>query len=79
MSCLALSASFNIFKYLCNGSTVITNILIPTVRGSTLDVRIYRRRIPRSKVDPCAERVKALKYFYIKQETKRVFLNLKSS
>ena len=37
MSKLDLSASF---EYLCYGSAVITNILLLTVRESTLDVRI---------------------------------------
>ena len=30
------------FEYLCYGSTAIIHILILTVRGSTLDVRIWR-------------------------------------
>ena len=34
---LAVSASF---EYLCHGSTAIINIFNPTVRQSTLDVRI---------------------------------------
>ena len=37
MSQLALAVSF---EYLYYGLTVITNILIPRVRGLTLDVRI---------------------------------------
>ena len=42
------------FKYLCYGSTATINIVILTVPGSTLDVRIYRRRILTTKVDPRA-------------------------
>ena len=49
MSQLAFSASF---KYLCYGSTTIRNILILSVRGPTLDVRILT-----SKVDPLAVRI----------------------
>ena len=51
MSSLAFSDSF---EYLCYGSTAVINILILTVRGSTLDVSI---------VAPHAVRVKAS--FYI--------------
>ena len=56
MSQLALSASF---EYLYYGSTSIINIVIPTLRGSTLDVRtdVYRRQILTSKVDHRAGRV----------------------
>ena len=39
ISQLALSASF---EYICYGSTVIINMLFIAVRGSTLDVRIWR-------------------------------------
>ena len=49
MSSLALSDSF---EYLCYGSTAITNSLVRTVQGSTLDV--YKRQILTSKVDPRA-------------------------
>ena len=36
----------------------IINIFTLTARGSTLDVRIYRRQILTTKVDPRAARVK---------------------
>ena len=49
MPSLALSDSF---EYLCYGSTATRNIVILTVWGSTLDVRILT-----SKVDPRAVRV----------------------
>ena len=39
MSYSALSDSF---EYLCYGSTAIRNIFSPTVRGLTIDVRMWR-------------------------------------
>ena len=45
--------------YLCCGSTTIIYILIISARRFTLDGRLYRRQILKSKVDPRDERVNA--------------------
>ena len=72
MSQSALSDSF---EYLCYGSTVIRNIWILSVRGPSLDIRIwrlhlytsesdvYRRRILTYKDAPRTERVKVAVHY----------------
>ena len=58
---LALSDSF---EYLCFGSTTIRNIVILSVRGPSLNVRIgHRRQSLTYKEGPRAERVKVNLYF----------------
>ena len=56
-SLMSYSALSDSFEYLCYGSTDIRNIFPLTARGTTLDVKIYRRQILTTKVDPCAVRV----------------------
>ena len=51
---MTLSASF---EYLCYGSTAIINILIPKVRGPSLEYDVYRRQILTPKNVPRAEMV----------------------
>ena len=64
MAQLALSDSF---EYLCYGFPAIRNILILTVRGSTLVLEsdVYRRQILTTKVYPRAVRGKSIYSFNI--------------
>ena len=54
MSSLTVSDTF---EYLCYGCVAIIDMFTLTVRGSTLDFRIYGGQILRSKVDPRAMRI----------------------
>ena len=58
--CLSQLFSARFIEYICYRSTAIKIVLNLTVRGSTSDVRIWRRQILGFKIDPRAVMVKLL-------------------